>query len=121
MAIPAEKQAQFKSALERLRADTEKTIADLQSRAAPVELDQQSVGRLSRIDAIQQQAMALGTLERMKREITRVDAALKRMDEGRYGICCHCEQSIGEVVLHHDPAVPFCLQCRQEFESNRRS
>ena len=45
----------------------------------PVELDQTKVGRLSRMDAMQSQAMAKETQRRRKNDITRIDAAIKRI------------------------------------------
>lgn len=77
--------------------------------AAPVELDQSQQGRLSRIDAIQQQAMAAETQRRRQRDVHLLDAALKRLDEGEYGYCVNCGEAIGTERLALDPATPFCI------------
>lgn len=75
--------------LNRLAADLEvlkeEDAARLSDRAV-VALDQQMVGRLSRMDALQQQAMAQATSTRRKSQIVRIEAALKRYGEGEYGI-----------------------------------
>lgn len=56
----------------------------------PVELDQTSVGRLSRMDAMQGQALAVATERRRHEEMQRVEAAIKRIDKGEYGTCIAC-------------------------------
>lgn len=76
-----------------------------------VALDQQSVGRLSRMDALQGQAMALATEERREQERTRIEAALRRIESGEYGFCLKCDEEIDIRRLELDPATPFCLAC----------
>ncbi len=78
---------------------------------APVELDQQSVGRLSRMDALQEQAMQLETERRRQQTIARVDAALIRLDDGEYGFCISCGDEISDGRLDQDPTVPTCIKC----------
>lgn len=76
-----------------------------------VELDQTAVGRLSRMDALQVQAMQLETERRRDVEQVRIDAALKRMDEGEYGYCASCDEEIKAKRLETDPATPVCIDC----------
>ena len=78
---------------------------------APVELDQSSVGRVSRIDAMQQQAMALATERNRERDLQRVKAAILRLDEGEFGFCITCGEDIAEKRLRLDPAVATCIDC----------
>ena len=77
----------------------------------PVELDQQSVGRLSRMDAMQVQAMALAAAERRLQERKRVAAAIARIDDGSYGDCLRCGEAITDARLRADPTTPLCLDC----------
>ncbi|GAA0447896.1 TraR/DksA family transcriptional regulator [Sphingomonas molluscorum] len=86
---------------------------DRQSEAdrAPVALDQESVGRLSRIDAMQVQAMALAAQRRRAQERDRIDAALRRIDDGDYGWCVTCGEEIAPARLAHAPEAPTCLTC----------
>jgi DnaK suppressor protein len=77
--------------------------------AAPVELDQTQQGRLSRMDALQQQAMAAETQRRRQRAMQLLDAALTRLDEGEYGYCVNCGEAIEPERLALDPATPFCI------------
>lgn len=78
---------------------------------ATVELQQDSVGRLSRMDAMQQQAMAQATQARRKAERARIEAALRRLDEGEWGWCSACGEEIAQGRLAHDPSVTLCLAC----------
>ncbi|GAA4762308.1 TraR/DksA C4-type zinc finger protein [Stakelama sediminis] len=84
--------------------------ASRESRAA-VTLDQQSVGRLSRMDAMQQQAMAEAEARRRVSEIARIDSALKRIEDGDYGWCLECGEDIPAKRLDFDPSVAKCLEC----------
>lgn len=77
----------------------------------PVELDQQSVGRLSRMDAMQQQAMAAAQESRRRARLTAITAALKRLDEGDFGWCADCGEFIGAERLDLDPTLTRCVDC----------
>ncbi|MEQ8395774.1 TraR/DksA C4-type zinc finger protein [Thalassobaculum sp.] len=77
----------------------------------PVELDQASVGRLSRMDAMQMQAMAQATERLRGQQIDRVRAALKRIDDGDYGYCVACGEEIEPKRLAVDLTVPTCIDC----------
>jgi len=78
---------------------------------APVELQQDSVGRLSRMDAMQQQAMAQAQERRRKAERARIKAALERLDQGEWGYCLNCGEEIAAKRLAHDPSVAACVKC----------
>jgi len=86
------------------------SVASADSRG-PVELDQTSVGRLSRMDAMQQQAMALATERRRAAALARIDAALSRIPTGEYGWCAQCGEAIATGRLALDPATPTCIVC----------
>ena len=77
----------------------------------PVELDQQSVGRLSRMDAMQVQAMAKAQEGRRAARLQMIEAALKRLDKGDYGFCTQCDEEIPAKRLEVDPASPRCIKC----------
>jgi DnaK suppressor protein len=75
------------------------------------DIDHQSVGRLSRMDAIQVQAMADETARRREMEIRRIDLALARIVAGDYGWCTSCGEAIALKRLENDPATPLCIDC----------
>lgn len=78
---------------------------------AVVQLDQQSVGRLSRMDALQNQAMAKAQQARRDAEAKRLRAALARIDEGEFGYCEDCGEEIAAKRLELNPAVTRCVSC----------
>ncbi len=100
-----------KSQLHARQAELE-SLSDMSRDArAAVTLDQSSVGRVSRIDALQHQQMALAAERSRERDLQRVKAALIRIDEGDYGYCITCGEEIAEKRLYLDPAVPTCIDC----------
>lgn len=78
---------------------------------APVTLDQTTSGRLTRMDAIQTQAMALETDRRRAIEIKRIQAALQRLEEGEFGYCLSCGDQIEPKRLGNNPSTPTCINC----------
>ena len=90
-------------------------LEDLESATSearqPVELDQTRVGRLSRMDALQSQAMSIETDRRRRVELQRIDSALQRLRSGDYGYCVACGEEISPKRLEFDPAVPTCISC----------
>lgn len=86
-----------------------------------VMLDQACVGRLSRMDALQQQAMAAGWKETLQRENRRLLAAWTRLGEGSFGVCCQCDEPIPKDRLEADLGAPFCADCQEEIEVGRPS
>lgn len=103
--------AALRARLEAEDAAIEAAERDTAADRAPVELDQQSVGRLSRMDALQVQAMAEAQSRRRAQERRRIRAALARFDEGEYGWCQECGELIEPKRLDLDPATPFCVAC----------
>ena len=93
------------------RASLEELSEGAREARRPVALDQQSVGRLSRMDAMQVQAMALEAERRRRVRIRRIDAALGRIEEGEYGACVNCGEDIMPGRLEIDPAVALCTRC----------
>jgi DnaK suppressor protein len=95
-----------------LRASSEERVADRHA----VELDQPSVGRLSRMDALQGQAMAQATEERRQLRIDAIEAALERLDDGSFGICVRCGEPIAPKRLALDLTVPTCITCAERSD-----
>ena len=81
-----------------------------------VELDQSKVGRLSRMDAMQAQAMAQATVKRRALQLRRIQAALARIDADEYGRCQSCDEEIPAKRLEVDPTALYCIQCASEQE-----
>ena len=77
----------------------------------PVELDQQSVGRLSRMDAMQAQAMAQAVEVRRRARLAQISAALERLESRDFGACLKCGDDIAVKRLRLDPAASLCVDC----------
>ncbi len=82
-------------------------------RSGTVELDG-SMGRLSRIDALQHQEMALAQARQARRRLKTVQGALRRIETDDYGWCPDCGESIGFKRLNARPEAPFCVRCTQQ-------
>ncbi|MGF1611014.1 MAG: TraR/DksA family transcriptional regulator [Kiloniellales bacterium] len=93
------------------RAELEPLAERSHEESRPVELDQTRVGRLSRMDALQGQAMAAETERRRHQELECIAAAFKRMAEGDYGYCLSCGEPIPVKRLDADPTTPLCVAC----------
>ena len=106
----------IKRKLETMRQELE-DIADAgDDPAAVVQLDQTKVGRLSRMDALQAQAMAKASGERRALQLREIDAALRRIDEGSYGDCERCDEAINPRRLDADPTARLCIDCASKSE-----
>ncbi|OOZ39324.1 hypothetical protein BOW53_12270 [Solemya pervernicosa gill symbiont] len=82
--------------------------------AATVELDQSAVGRLSRMDAMQAQAVSQEMEQRRTLELQRIKAALARIESGDYGYCLRCDEPINPHRLEIDPSATLCIQCAEK-------
>ncbi len=90
---------------------------DIQNKgAAPKTLDQSRVGRLSRMDAMQQQAISKASANLLSLESQRIQTALKRIKTGDYGYCILCEDDIAVKRLEFDPSLLICIDCAQDAE-----
>ena len=102
---------QFRMNLRRLRSELQDLEKSAKDAAKPVQLDQASVGRLSRMDAMQAQQMAQETGRRRQQQVTKIDAALHRIESGDYGYCYVCGEEIDIRRLAVDPTITRCIKC----------
>ena len=87
--------------------------------AETVQLDQARMGRLSRMDALQAQAMLQESNRRRNLELKNITAALQRIAEDDYGYCLECGKVIDEQRLHYNPAVDHCIACAAKKELSK--
>ena len=106
----------YRQALLALRAELDGIAQTGDASAAVVELDQTRVGRLSRMDAMQAQAMAASSKQRRAEKRRAIDAALRRIDDDEFGFCEDCEEAINPKRLEFDPTVRFCIDCASRRE-----
>ena len=101
----------FRQLLIQRQSDLLQVKATGDEAASIVELDQSKLGRLSRMDAIQAQAMSTETNRRREIELQRIDTALQRLQGDKYGFCVSCGEDIARPRLEVDPATPVCIDC----------
>lgn len=107
--------AELKSDLLTLREDVNAILMLSRDDAKPVSLDN-PIGRLSRMDAIQQQQMAKASRAMNQIRIKQIAAALAAHEEAEYGFCKRCEEPIGYRRLKAKPETPFCVDCQSRRE-----
>ena len=106
----------FKKKLLTLREEIEQIEETGDEAAETVELDQSAIGRLSRMDALQGQAMAKESQQRRKIQKQRIEATLQRMEKNEFGWCAKCWEEINPKRLEVDPTAPLCIDCANQKE-----
>lgn len=106
--------ARISGLLQRQRQDLIDIAQTTAAASATVELDQASVGRLSRMDALQGQQMAQEAERRRQRQLLAVEGALRRLEQGDYGDCFVCAEPIDPRRLLVDPTITRCIACAEE-------
>ena len=112
-AINVHQQEELRADLELLRFELEGQLERISNDSQPVQLDQQMVGRLSRMDAMQQQQMAQASQAHMRAHLKRVLLALKAIEKGEFGYCRECDEAVPFARLKARPDSPLCVVCQQ--------
>ncbi len=102
--------------LEVLAGELREVLEGTVEAARPVELDQPAVGRVSRIDAIQQQKMLEANRRAQQGRVQLVQSALRRFEEDEYGDCVGCGECVGYARLKARPETLFCIECQTARE-----
>ncbi|MBV1863102.1 MAG: TraR/DksA C4-type zinc finger protein [Rhodobacteraceae bacterium] len=103
--------AKYSQQLQEIISEANREDETTRDSRSVVTLDQQSVGRLNRMEAMQQQAMARATYQRRQAQVTRAKSALKRIANSEFGECLECGEEIAAKRLQHDPTLPLCITC----------
>ena len=105
----------LREALRKLQSDLEQLLRSTRESTKPVDLDE-PIGRLTRMDAIQQQKMSAANRRTHDIRLKQVKQALAAMNSDRYGLCRRCEDPIGFLRLEARPESPYCLDCQDEVD-----
>ena len=108
--------AELRGDLEKLAGELDAQLERLGEDSRPVKLDQQAVGRLSRMDAMQQQQMAAANAGHIRAHLSRVRRALAAIESGDFGICQDCGGDIAFPRLKVRPDSPLCVVCQSRNE-----
>ncbi len=115
-ALDAAQMTELRQDLDDLAAAIRAQLEGGGARAATVQLDQSAVGRVSRIDAIQQQQMAQAERRRLRVRLQQIDRALVAMEDDDYGWCTRCGEAIGFRRLKIRPESALCVACLAALE-----
>jgi DnaK suppressor protein len=114
--MQADELAKVETRLHALREELLQEKVETADGTAVVELDQARLGRLSRMDEMQQQAMMVELDRRRDIQLKRIEGAFIRLKKGAYGDCVRCGESIDAQRLEFDPTVFFCVGCAKVVE-----
>jgi len=103
--------AHFLATLLTLKSELLAASSSGQEAAKPVELDQTAIGRVSRMDALQDQGMGPASQQRRRIQLQRIDSALQRIEKGEFGWCVKCGEEIARKRLDVDPTASLCITC----------
>lgn len=109
--LTSEQTEELEELLLRALAKLEESMELTEEAARPVELDQTAVGRLSRMDSLQNQAMSSNLQDRERDRLAGIVAALKRIEDGTYGVCRECGEPIQYGRLLVVPEAATCSAC----------
>lgn len=101
--------------LGRLQVELEQQLKTSSEGAQIVELDK-PIGRLTRMDAMQQQQMNKANRRAVEIRLQQIKAALRRLDEESYGACLSCDEPISAARLKARPEAPLCIGCQGQRE-----
>jgi DnaK suppressor protein len=111
--LTAVQRTELESDLRLLKRELAAQLQRLEQDSKPVELDQQMVGRLSRMDAMQQQQMAVASEAHVRAHLSRVSQALAAISAGDFGFCAQCDEAIAWLRMKARPDSRLCVQCQQ--------
>ncbi len=107
--------AELKIRLSTLSDELTASLESTRDDTRPVSLEE-PIGRLTRMDAIQQQSMSAAIRRQTDLRLRQVAQALELARRGEYGLCRRCEEPIGYARLSARPESPYCLGCQDEID-----
>jgi DnaK suppressor protein len=107
---------ELRADLEALRDELRVFLDHSAEGSRPVHLDA-PIGRISRMDALQQQSMAKASRQAAEQRLERVEAALHRIATDEYGHCLRCEEPVGFKRLKAQPEAVLCIACQSQRET----
>ncbi len=118
MTFTEEELATARERLEAARQTARAVMTQSAEGVQGVEVSGSSIGRLTRMDAIQVQAMSQMNRAQLSVRLQQIDAALRALDAGRYGLCNRCKKPIERERLEALPEAPLCMQCQEAIETS---
>ncbi len=110
--------AELTQILEDIRLEIEAQLDASCEDAKPVDLDQ-PIGRLTRMDAMQQQNMTKAGRRSLEARLKQIAGALAGVQTGDYGFCVRCDEPIGYPRLRARPEARLCVRCQEHLEAGQ--
>lgn len=111
-----DKLEQLKQLLLKMKSELQEQEKTFKEDRKPVELDQTKVGRISRMDAMQIQQMALDASRRRQLQLVKADNALQRIDSDDFGYCLSCDEEIAYRRMLINPTNTLCIECAEKMD-----
>ncbi|MFL6414568.1 MAG: TraR/DksA family transcriptional regulator [Bryobacteraceae bacterium] len=80
---------------------------------------EKSADALDEVQHAAERELAIRNLDRESNLLRNVRSALRRIDDGSFGICLHCEEEISPKRIAAVPWAPFCIQCQEQADKNQ--
>jgi DnaK suppressor protein len=109
-----------KTEVDRFRAILTAKVAELErfTRHRDGITVERSADQLDEVEAASQRALAVCNLDREFNQLRNVRAALRRIEEGSFGICQECDEEIHPKRLAALPWAPYCIRCQEALDGN---
>ena len=104
----------FKKILQNKRDELERVVRNRDGIAI-----EKSADALDEVQYAAERELAIRNLDRESNLLRNVRSALRRIDEGSFGICIHCEEEISPKRLAAVPWAPYCIQCQEQADRRR--
>src|ERR1700752_4580185 len=104
----------YREILETKQAELEKVLRNRDAIAI-----EKSPDALDEVQNAAERELAIRNLDRESNLLRNVRAALRRIDEGTFGVCLHCEEDISPKRLAAVPWTAFCIQCQELADRNQ--
>ena len=104
----------FKKILENKQDELERIVRNRD--AITIE---KSADALDEVQHAAERELAIRNLDRESNLLRNVRSALRRIDDGSFGICLHCEEEISPKRIAAVPWAPFCIQCQEQADKNQ--
>ncbi len=105
----------FKQVLEAKHAE----LADILKRRDEIAIEK-SPDAIDEVTRAAERELAIRNLDRESNLLRNVRAALRRIDDGTFGVCAHCEEEISPKRLAAVPWAPFCIRCQEAADRNEK-
>lgn len=108
--MTVEERALLKVKIEAAIGQAEEEIEQLESITQPI-APENSIGRISRMDAINNKSVAEATLRSARRKLANLRLALSKIETPDFGNCSRCKQPIPSARLMFMPQSTMCVRC----------